>query len=192
MMSLDDTAHYMRNQQPKHQLQISSLLQPLERYMLPYLPLEVMANLRASCRTLRCLIDDAPAEAWQLAASDALLPKCLQHASRLCVDSSDVQLRLQFQGSTISSIRNGAPSWRRKHFPHEDDEMQATGVQWAPGWPSPYIAMLLRRPDSDEEGRCNPGRCLAARHAHMAASGGYEPSSDNWELATGKVVAHFR
>ncbi len=151
ILSLDEQAHCLRDQPPKAQIQISSLLQPLERYMLPYLPLEAMANLRASSRTLRRLVDDAPAEAWQPAASGSLLPKCLQHVSTLCADSSDIQLMLQFQGSTISTLKRGAPSWQRKHFLHEDAEMQATSVQWAPGWPSPYIAMLLRRSDLGEE-----------------------------------------
>ena len=156
-LSLDDRVHCTHDYCADATLHSEFLMQPMQRHMLPCLPLEAMASLRASCKTLQYLVDDASAEAWQPAASGSLLPNYLQPVSTLCADSSSVQHMLRKQGQTIGNLRNGARS-RRQHFLHEHHTMQAMSLQWAPGWPSRYIAMMLEWHDPDAYGPMPGGR----------------------------------
>ncbi len=120
-------------------------MQPMQRYMLPCLPLEAIASLRASCKTFQLLVDTAPAEAWQPAASASLLPTSMQHVSDLFNGSQDVQSMLLGQGLVIGNLRTGASRMKAHHFVHENAQTQATSLHWSPGWPSIYIAILLER-----------------------------------------------
>ncbi len=148
-------------------LHASQLMQPLQTHMLPFLPLQSVAALRATCKTLQQLVDTA-AEAWLDSASRWLPHKCLEHA----VDSSTVQAMLRTQHRTILGLRRPHPLSSDHlsshpqvalidktvvHAIQHDEWHRALEVQWAPAWPSPYIAVLLERdedlvrPDIEEE-----------------------------------------
>ncbi len=162
-----DQSRRSSNQRTDLKLHASQLMQPLQTHMLPFLSLQSVAALRASCRTLQQLVDNAT-EAWLESASLWLPHKCLKHA----VDSSTVQDMLRTQHRTMLGLRKPSPlssdhlSSNPKiavndttiaHVIQHDDWHRALKVQWAPAWPCPYIAILLERdehfvpPDIEDE-----------------------------------------
>ena len=54
----------------------ASLRGPLQTAMLPFLPLPVLAKLRASCSSMKHLVDSLTAGTWA-AAAEGYLPPCL-------------------------------------------------------------------------------------------------------------------
>ncbi len=132
-LSLEDPPHRKHHPGPESNFQYIALMQPMQRYMLPCLPLEAIASLRASCNTLQVLVDTAPAEAWQPAASASLLPTSMRHVSDLFNGSQDVQSMLLGQGLVTGNLRTGASRLKSHHIVHENTHMQASSLHWSPG-----------------------------------------------------------
>ncbi len=194
------------NQRTHLMLPDGQLMQPLQTHMLPFLSLQSMAALRASCRTLQQLVDTA-AEAWLESASRWLPHKCLEHAA----DSLTVQNMLRTQHRTMHGLRRSRTLSSDRLNPaclssdpvssegavidktvvHEIQHeywQRAADVQWAPAWPSPYIAILLQRDADlvpcDLGDKVLPDDVPAAILLETDAWGPLEGLQDEWTRAT--------
>ena len=123
---------------------LHQILQPLQMHMLPQLRAQHIAALRSTCTVGRQLIDSATVHQLQPAASSALRPACIEHAT----DSLSLQSFLRAQACILRQIVTAEPALvytssmsvskaHQSSVPRMRDWQD--GVIWVSAWPRSHI-----------------------------------------------------